>query len=303
MEHFDIILALSRMALNGDEDRVARQIGRLRTALQQSDAKQAEKLHKLLARQKRRQDVAPMALEQMRARRTGLQLPGEALSRSTPLPTDRESGAPLVRLLFPDDRDDLAPILEPELEAAIADQLREWDRVEELARMGVKPNMRCLLYGAPGVGKTLLARFIGHQLRLPIVEARLDGLVASFLGTTGRNIGALFDFADRYRCILFLDEFDGHRQGTRRQPGGRRDQARCQHAAPMSRCAKRSGIHACRHKPRTPAGFSRLAKIRGPHPDPPNPSPAHELPCSSAFLRPFASPIAKCACWFGSRKA
>jgi hypothetical protein len=40
------------------------------------------------------------------------------------------------------------------------------------------------------------------------VEARLDGLVSSFLGTTARNIGALFDFADRYRCILFLDEFD-----------------------------------------------------------------------------------------------
>ena len=36
----------------------------------------------------------------------------------------------------------------------------------------------------------------------------LDGLVSSFLGTTARNIGALFDFADRYRCILFLDEFD-----------------------------------------------------------------------------------------------
>ena len=208
MENFDIVLALSRMALNGDEERVAHQISRLRNALKESDAKQAEKLDKLLARQRRRQDVAPMALEQMRARRTGLQLPGEALSRSTPLPTDRETGAPLVRLVFPDDRDDPAPILEPELEAAIADQLKEWDRVEELARMGVKPNMRCLLYGAPGVGKTLLARFIGHQLRLPIVEARLDGLVSSFLGTTARNIGALFDFADRYRCILFLDEFD-----------------------------------------------------------------------------------------------
>jgi SpoVK/Ycf46/Vps4 family AAA+-type ATPase len=41
-----------------------------------------------------------------------------------------------------------------------------------------------------------------------MLEARLDGLVSSFLGTTARNIGALFDFADRYRCILFLDEFD-----------------------------------------------------------------------------------------------
>ncbi len=113
-----------------------------------------------------------------------------------------------MRLLFPDDRAAPAPILQPELEAAISDQLREWDRVEDLARMGVKPNMRCLLYGAPGVGKTLLARFIGHQLQLPLVEARLDGLVSSFLGTTARNISALFDFADRYRCILFLDEFD-----------------------------------------------------------------------------------------------
>ena len=208
MENFDIVLALSRMALNGDDERVTHQISRLRNALKDSDAKQAAKLDKLLARHTRRQDVAPMALEQMRAPRSTLRLPGEPLSRSTPLPTDRETGAPLARLLFPDDRDAPSPILEPELEAAIADLLREWDRVEELARMGVKPNMRCLLYGAPGVGKTLLARFIGHQLGLPLVEVRLDGLISSFLGTTARNIGALFDFADRYRCILFLDEFD-----------------------------------------------------------------------------------------------
>lgn len=208
MDNFDIILTLSRIALNGDEERVAHQIARLRDALNDSAPKQAKKLDNLLARQKRRQDAAPMALEQMRARSADLQLPGEPLSRSTPLPTDRETGAPLARLLFPNDLDDPAPILQPELDAAISDQLREWDRVEDLARMGVKPNMRCLLYGAPGVGKTLLARFIGNQLRLPIVEARLDGLVSSFLGTTARNIGALFDFADRYRCILFLDEFD-----------------------------------------------------------------------------------------------
>ena len=208
MDNFDIVLALSRMALNGDEERVAHQIARLQNALSQSNPQQAEKLAKLLARQTRRQDVAPMALEQMRARPTSLKLPGEPLSRTTPLPTDRETAAPLARLLFPDDLEELTPILQPELEAAISDQLREWDRVDDLAQIGVKPNMRCLLYGAPGVGKTLLARFIGHQLSLPIVEARLDGLISSFLGTTARNIGALFDFADRYRCILFLDEFD-----------------------------------------------------------------------------------------------
>ena len=37
---------------------------------------------------------------------------------------------------------------------------------------------------------------------------KLDGLVSSFLGTTARNIGNLFAFANRHRCILLLDEFD-----------------------------------------------------------------------------------------------
>ena len=33
-------------------------------------------------------------------------------------------------------------------------------------------------------------------------------MISSFLGTTARNIGTLFDFANRYRCVLLLDEFD-----------------------------------------------------------------------------------------------
>jgi SpoVK/Ycf46/Vps4 family AAA+-type ATPase len=38
--------------------------------------------------------------------------------------------------------------------------------------------------------------------------ARLDGLISSFLGSTSKNIRALFDFAARTPCVLFLDEFD-----------------------------------------------------------------------------------------------
>jgi AAA+ superfamily predicted ATPase len=68
--------------------------------------------------------------------------------------------------------------------------------------------MRCLIYGPPGVGKIKLARYLAQQLGLPCAEVRLDGLVSSFLGTTARHIGALFDYANRYRCVLFLDEFD-----------------------------------------------------------------------------------------------
>ena len=208
MEYFDIILALSRMALNGNQDRVAHQIERLRDALIESDPKQAEKLERLLTRDKHRRDIAPMVLKQMRSVPNTSTLAGDTMTRSTPIPIDKETGTPLVRLVFPDEHDKNVPILESELAEAVTDHLKEWERLEDLARVGVKPNMSCLLYGDPGVGKTILARFIGYQLRLPIVEARLDGLVSSFFGTTARNIGMLFDFAARHRCILFLDEFD-----------------------------------------------------------------------------------------------
>src|SRR6188768_626714 len=43
---------------------------------------------------------------------------------------------------------------------------------------------------------------------MPVVLARLDGLISSYLGTTARNIAIMFAFAARYRCVLLLDEFD-----------------------------------------------------------------------------------------------
>lgn len=209
MDNFDVILALAQAAVNGDGERSRHHVARLRDVLVQADKKQAEKLTRLLNRDERRQSVAPMALEQMRASgREAPVLPGEKLGRNTPLPHDRETGTPLVRIVFPEDREAQAPVLSTALSSAIEDLIGEWAKTEQLAALGVQPNMRCVLYGAPGVGKTMLAHYIGARLSLPVIEARLDGLVSSFLGTTARNIGALFEFADRYRCILFLDEFD-----------------------------------------------------------------------------------------------
>ena len=210
MEHFDIVLTLARIALDAEEPRAKQQVERLREALAKVDADQAGKLSRLLTRAGRRHTMAPLAMEEMRvmAEAARRQLPGETLTPSTPLPTDRETGTPLARVMFPSTNLFQAPILNASLAAAITDLLGEWRRGEDLARVGAKPHMRCLIYGPPGVGKTKLARYLAQQLWLPCVEARLDGLVSSFLGTTARNIGALFEYANRYRCVLFLDEFD-----------------------------------------------------------------------------------------------
>jgi len=210
MEHFDIILALAGLALESESPRAVQQVERLRNVLLKSDEEQAAKLTRVLKRSSRKQSMVPMAFDEMRATGEAVRrrMPGETLTRKTPLPHDKETGAPLVRVVFPEDNATEAPILSDALSDAISDLLSEWKLSDELVRLGTAPHTRCLLYGAPGVGKTNLARYLARQLDLPLVEARLDGLISSFLGTTARNIGALFDFANRYRCVLFLDEFD-----------------------------------------------------------------------------------------------
>lgn len=78
----------------------------------------------------------------------------------------------------------------------------------ELESKGIKVITNLLLYGPPGCGKTHLARFIAHELKLPLYLVRLDGLISSFLGSTAKNIRAILEFASRTPCVLLLDEFD-----------------------------------------------------------------------------------------------
>ena len=72
--------------------------------------------------------------------------------------------------------------------------------------VGIAPSL--LIYGPPGCGKTELARNISGRLRLPILTARTDSIISSFLGSTAKNLRILFDYSMSHPCVLFLDEFD-----------------------------------------------------------------------------------------------
>src|ERR1019366_5898136 len=106
-------LILARNPLHADARRAAQQIGRLKGVLESSDKDQAEKLGRLLTRAGRKHAMSPLAMNEMRATADAArrQLPGEVLSAATPVPTDRETGTPLARIVFPSVDQHEEPIL------------------------------------------------------------------------------------------------------------------------------------------------------------------------------------------------
>lgn len=129
-------------------------------------------------------------------------------SFSRSLPVDSESRFPLIELIN----------LKSNVELPIHLSTEQWDTVNEFLSIakshaqvdahGIATSLSLLMYGPPGTGKSRLARHIARELSLDLYVARLDGLISSFLGSTAKNIRALFDFASKTPCILFLDEFD-----------------------------------------------------------------------------------------------
>jgi hypothetical protein len=205
LEHFPIVQALCRIALAEPNEALRRQVERLRVALAESgDAKESAALAHLLTSTLKSSPMAPSRLVRSRSS-YGV---GEKLTPQVAMPVDRETAVPLATVTFPDEIAGDPPILGELLQRAAGEIVEEWTQRDALERVQVEIARSCLIYGAPGTGKTRLALWMCRQLQLPAITAKLDGLVSSFLGTTSRNIGALFAFAARYQCVLLLDEFD-----------------------------------------------------------------------------------------------
>ena len=130
------------------------------------------------------------------------------ISVARALPVDAESRFPLV------ERVDLKNLREPpvlltEQQKNVVQEFLSVAKCHaQVEEDSLSSSMSLLLYGPPGCGKSRLARDIALELGLPLYVARLDGLISSFLGSTSKNIRALFEFASRTPCVMFLDEFD-----------------------------------------------------------------------------------------------
>lgn len=205
MEHFSIVRALSRIAVSDGNESAKQQVERLVKALKRQGDPDATALESMLARAG---DVKRLAPSRLAPSAVASPTRRERLSRNVALPVDKETSAPLASIVFPEDNVAQLPVFPVEIERAISTLLLEWEHRDQLREAGLSPSPTCLIYGPPGTGKTSFALWLAKRMGLPAVIAQLDGLISSYLGTTARNVGSLFAFADRFDCVLILDEFD-----------------------------------------------------------------------------------------------
>lgn len=129
------------------------------------------------------------------------------LATQRPIPVEKDNRFSLADMTHPAAAD--SQIFLPEGSKKIVDSFLGYiDKKEQLIELNIPINPTLLLHGIPGTGKSKLASHIAAKLNLPLVTARADALISSYLGSTSKNIRSLIDYAQSQPCVLFLDEFD-----------------------------------------------------------------------------------------------
>jgi proteasome regulatory subunit len=99
----------------------------------------------------------------------------------------------------------------------LADQIKEvreaveypLTKPEIFQRIGVEPPKGILLYGAPGTGKTLIAKAVAHEAKATFIRMSGSELVHKFIGEGAGLVRELFQLArERAPAIVFIDEID-----------------------------------------------------------------------------------------------
>ncbi|HCT9938831.1 TPA: AAA family ATPase [Klebsiella variicola] len=193
MDFLSEVLKIIEGATKANASMASNYAGLLADKLEQAgELKQAKMIRERLMR-------APQAL-------IGAQKAGGSTTMSS-LPVDIDSRLNTVDISYP-------KICHSELylpsgiNARVEEFITNVQRFDEFVKAEAALPNRLLVYGVPGTGKTLLAKYIASKLGIPLLTVRCDTLMSSLLGQTSKNLRQVFDYASQYPCVLFLDEFD-----------------------------------------------------------------------------------------------
>lgn len=75
-----------------------------------------------------------------------------------------------------------------------------------------KLNFSLCLYGEPGTGKSLYARYLAKELGVDVILKRASDLMSKYVGETEQNIADAFEEAKSKKAMLIFDEADSFLQ-------------------------------------------------------------------------------------------
>lgn len=80
---------------------------------------------------------------------------------------------------------------------------------ESFTRMGIRPPKGVLLFGAPGTGKTLIARAIANESKANFISIKGPEIMSKWVGESEKAVRMIFKKAKQVSpSIVFLDEID-----------------------------------------------------------------------------------------------
>lgn len=179
------LLSLVEQALKGDSTGVEMLVRRLASKLKGTEPDTAKELMMLLPE-----------MDGMRS-----------AASFTPTPVDTDSRQKLLIEYYPVELE-YEPVLSTVTQKRLQQIVSERQKSDLLIQQGLKPIRSVLLDGAPGLGKTLSAKWLARELDLPLLVLDLATVMSSYLGKTGSNIRAVLKYAISFPCVLLLDEFD-----------------------------------------------------------------------------------------------
>jgi cell division protease FtsH len=105
----------------------------------------------------------------------------------------------------------------PEAKEGLAEIVEFLEEPEKFINLGARIPKGVLLVGAPGTGKTLLAKATSGEAGVPFFTISGSEFVEMFVGVGASRVRDLFDQAKRHSpCIIFVDEIDavGRQRGA-----------------------------------------------------------------------------------------
>ncbi|GHO86198.1 hypothetical protein KSZ_42040 [Dictyobacter formicarum] len=114
-----------------------------------------------------------------------------------------------------------------EVKSELVEMVQFLREPEKFSRLGAHIPRGALLVGTPGTGKTLLAKAVAGEARVPFFSISASEFVEMFVGVGASRVRDLFQQARRVApCVIFIDEIDavGRKRSMRASGNDERDQ-------------------------------------------------------------------------------